>query len=94
MNTPTKVVAAGSGRKLFKHYMNENMKVHAEQKMFYYRVNRWRWNTKDNTTGELIDLTLTSFLYLQSAEVPATQRTSYRLSLRSPRLRYTLPSIQ
>ncbi|EDK31429.1 transmembrane protein, putative (macronuclear) [Tetrahymena thermophila SB210] len=50
MNSPQKV-AQGAGRKLFKHYINENIKSNNEQKLFFYRVNRWRWNTKDNTTA-------------------------------------------
>lgn len=51
MNSTNITKVGGSGRKLFSYYMKENVKAAGDQKMFYYRVNRWRWNSKDNTTG-------------------------------------------
>ncbi|EGR29295.1 hypothetical protein IMG5_159090, partial [Ichthyophthirius multifiliis] len=38
------------GRKLFKYHIDQNIQRYKNQQMFTYRVNRWRWNTKDHST--------------------------------------------
>jgi hypothetical protein len=37
-------------RKLFKYYIEENIKLQKEESLFQYRQNRWRFNTRDGMT--------------------------------------------
>ncbi|KRX04176.1 hypothetical protein PPERSA_11300 [Pseudocohnilembus persalinus] len=38
------------GRKLFNYYIQKNIQRNQSEKQFFYRVNRWRFNSKDQTT--------------------------------------------
>eukprot|EP01017_Pseudomicrothorax_dubius_P019034 TRINITY_DN2096_c0_g1_i1.p2 TRINITY_DN2096_c0_g1~~TRINITY_DN2096_c0_g1_i1.p2 ORF type:complete len:104 (-),score=36.65 TRINITY_DN2096_c0_g1_i1:242-553(-) len=40
----------GTGRKLFKHYIQQNQQLYNEERLFFYRNNRWRFNSRAYST--------------------------------------------
>ena len=49
-------------KKLFKYYIDRNTAQEASKKNFWYRTNRWRYNTLDKSSGEISSLISSKFI--------------------------------